>query len=984
MTVATVTPPPVPRAQPASTPFGPKLKTEPPASVLSALARSGLDAREVVISFASDIDLHGRSQRQWVVASTTSVRVLDEDSSAPLLSLEFTETADFRTVAVYGSGLLQAKVGGIWLDLVRYSNAAKYHFGRVAKRLGQLRQGQSVEFQPEDEVDPRRCEVSGILLDYPGQVSPFTVKHGAAISRVMHLMRPYWPAACAMMTLLVIAVALDMIAPRLIQYLIDHLLDPKSAGKAQPFAWLEHFGSPTRLLLLVVAAYAAAQVLRSIATVANGRIASRVGTSITFDIRTKLVAHLENLSLSYHDKQSVGSLVGRVAYDTEAVQGFMAQLTGGFLMQILMVVLAALSMWSLEPRLALWALVPAPFVIAGTFVFWRFVYPHYQRFWERSSRQAGMLNGLLSGIRVVKSFAQEDRELKRFVTSSETLRDARRRVDASAATFYPLMGLIFGVGGWIVWYVGGQKVLENNAALASGAHADAAAGISLGTLIAFFSYLGLFYGPLSGLTNLTTWLTQFSTQMHRIFEVLDTPIATPDSRQPVTLPKVEGAIEFRGVTFGYSRQSPILKNVSFSIEPGQMIGVVGRSGSGKTTVINLISRFYDVDEGEVLIDGADVRRLSKQDLRGNIGVVLQEPFLFRGTLWDNLVYGRTQATIEEVIASSRAGNAHDFIMRQTQAYDTWVGERGSGLSGGERQRLSIARALLCEPRILILDEATSSVDSESELAIQNALGELVKGRTSIVIAHRLSTLRNCHKIMVVDDGRIAEQGSHAELMKLDGRYAKLVRIQGAQTAEEGVDTLAERERRARDEAPAAVVDSVTGLGPIGGHRPRWLDPKFTRIALDARGSLTVTVVGERAYGGVFALRCLPARHRDKYLSLRWIIEDNREQEIGLIRDLEEWPAEAQRLVREALSRRYLIHTVTAIDEITEEHNYLKVKAQTDLGERSFIMKWAYETAQDYGTKGKVLLDVEENRYVIHDVAALPEPGRADFERFIYW
>jgi ATP-binding cassette, subfamily B, bacterial len=960
-----------------------KLTSELPPAISDGLRRAGADPGDIALSIASDINLIGQYTCQWVLANATTLWVFDEGvPDAPALTLAFSETQEFRTMAVYGSGLLQAKVGGIWLDIVRYSNRTKYHFGRLAKRLENLRQGKPLELTPEDEVDPRRCPVSGVILEYPGQLSPFAVKHGAALSRVMQLMRPYWPAAFTMMLLLIIAVALDMIAPRLIQYLIDHVLDPKSAGKSQPFAFLQELKTPTYLLLLVVGAYAVAQILRAAATVLNGRIASRVGTSISFDIRTKLVGHLEQLSLSYYDKQSVGSLVGRVAYDTEAVQGFMGQLTAGFLMQILMVILAAISMYSLEPRLALWALVPAPFVIAGTFIFYRFVYPHYQRFWERSSRQAGMLNGLLTGIRVVKAFAQEDRELKRFTASSMTLRDARLRVDASAATFYPLMGLIFGVGGWIVWYVGGQKVLENNDSLAMGVPADSAAGISLGTLIAFFSYLGLFYGPLSGLTNLTSWLTQFSTQMHRIFEVLDTPIAIPDSRKPVPMTNMRGEIEFKGVTFGYSRQSPILKNVNFHITPGQMIGVVGRSGSGKSTVINLISRFYDVDEGQVLIDGIEVRDMTKQDLRRNIGVVLQEPFLFRGTLWDNLVYGRSDAQIEDVIAASRAGNSHDFIMRQMQAYDTWVGERGAGLSGGERQRLSIARALLCEPRILILDEATSSVDSESELAIQTALGELVKGRTSIIIAHRLSTLRNCNSIMVVDDGRIVEQGPHADLMKLGGRYAKLVRIQGS--ADEGsIDTLVEQEKKSREQ-PVGQYDPVTGLPPVAGHRPRWLKPDFTKITLDERKSLHITIANDRTYDGVFALRCMPVRFPGKYISLRWIIEDNREQEIGLIRDLGEWPVEAQRLIRESLLRRYLIHTITAIDSIHEEHDYLMVKAQTDLGPREFIMKWSYDTAQDYGQKGKVLLDVEENRYVVLDVSALPDPGRSGFERFIYW
>jgi len=420
-------------------------------------------------------------------------------------------------------------------------------------------------------------------------------------------------------------------------------------------------------------------------------------------------------------------------------------------------------------------------VILAARFFWKRIYPRYYRVWDANSKLHGTLNTILSGIRVVKAFGQETHEQNRFGRSSAYIRDSSRGVEYTVSAFNPSIGLVFQLGGLIVWYVGGQDVLARS--------------MTLGDLMKTLGYLGLFYAPLSHLTQLTNWLTQFLTATQRVFEILDTNPQIVETKAAKAMPERGGSIRFEDVSFGYSPYEPVIRNVSFEVRPGEHLGVVGKSGSGKTTLINLIARFYDVDEGRVLIDGEDVRDLKMEDLRQYVGVVLQEPFLFRGTIYANITYGQQDATPEQVMAAAKAANAHDFILRHPLGYDTYIGEHGAGLSGGERQRVSIARALLYDPPILVLDEATSSVDTESEQLIQQAMVRVTAGRTTIAIAHRLSTLKNSDRILVMDSGLIIESGTHEELMELGGLYHRLVKIQTELTREPSVDAALAMEKR---------------------------------------------------------------------------------------------------------------------------------------------------------------------------------------------
>ena len=945
----------------------PALLQIPGGRVADTLQSEAVDQSELLVFTDTDIDQEGRYARQWIAVTTDRLLVIAEDG-AVLTRLYISEITEFRSHAVVGSGILQARTEGYYADLVCYSNHLAQRFHLLAKKLDHLVHGEPFTVSEQDDINPRTCRTCGMTLEHEGETCPRCVSKGAVITRMLSLMKPYRGPALLMLSLLFVGIGLDMVPPQLTRYLVDNVLvTAQGPGEASPMPQSQ-LAIYLRMLVVVVLIQMSAQVFRMGINLVNGRITTRVGTALTNDIRQRLSKHLLQLSVSYYDRQQVGSLVGRVAYDTEAMHGFVSQFAGGFLFQFLMVIVVLVMMFNLNAKLAFFTLIPTPFVVLGSIIFWRHIYPRYYLFWEAASKQAGMLSGMLSGVRVVKAFGQEGREMDRFAGVSNNLLESRRTVDRNVVTFNPIMGLVFQFGGWIVWFVGGRDVLG--------------AEMSLGQLMAFFSYLWMFYAPLGALTQFTNWLTSFATQAHRIFDILDTPIEIPDTSAPKHVSPAKGEITYDRVTFGYNRYAPIIKDVSLRIAPGELIGIVGKSGSGKTTLVNLLCRFYDVDEGTVSLDGVDVRDVPKEELRAEIGVVLQEPFLFRGSIHDNLCYGRPDTDIEQIIAAAKAGNCHDFIMGKPYGYDTWVGERGAGLSGGERQRVSIARVLLTDPRVLILDEATSNVDAESEAAIQAALAEVVKGRTTIAIAHRLSTLRNADRILVVDDGRIRESGTHQELIEKGGMYARLVKIQGQMVASSGIDKLsveaeaeAEREEAGRRESP---------LPDIRGHHPRWLTPANCRLYTSTQNSLHVEVYDEWVYGGVFALRCRPIRSPSQYISLRYFDAEKKELEVGLIRDLEAWPDADRHLLMQSLGKQYFVHRVTKIIKVDLLQNYLLFEVDTDRRRIEFAMPWQHSYAHDYGDGGKMLTDTHGNRFLVENVRNLPTAERDMFMRYVYW
>jgi len=782
-------------------------------------------------------------------------------------------------------------------------------------------------------LDPPHCPSCQLRLVTADDACPRCLQKGRILARVADLVAPHARGALALGLLTVVGVAAELVPPKLQQYLVDDILSGRAApgGGDQP--------DFRTALLVVVLSLAASRVLLSIVAVFKGRLASTIGSGLTSRLRREMVEKLQGLSVGYFDRHQVSSMISRVAHDSEVLHGLVHQFTGGFLLQIVqLVAVGAMLVW-INPKLAAFTLIPVPLVILGSWIFWQYVYPRHYRLWDASSKQMAALSGMLSGIRVVKAFAQEPREEERFQAASDHLRNWRQWVELTGSTYSAAMQIVFSLGGLIVWYVGGRDVLGQQ--------------MTLGQLIAFLAYLAMFYAPLGALSSFTSWLTSFLSGSKRVLELLDTPALIHEPAKPAPWEETRGAIAFRDVTFGYDENQPVLRDVSFSVAPGEMVGIVGRSGSGKSTLVNLLARFHDVQQGSVEIDGIDVRQLAGLQLRERLGIVFQESFLFRGTIWRNLGYGRPEATIEEGLTAAKAAGAHDFICRQPAAYETLLGERGAGLSGGEKQRLSIARTLLADPKILVLDEATSSIDAEAEREIQQALAALVRGRTTIAIAHRLSTLRNADRIIAFDRGRLVEQGTHAELLAADGLYARLVRIQTQVSRQPTVDSLL-------------------------------MDPAGLRFTTGVHGRIELWSDETRRAAGLFVVPTFPASHPDAFLSVRCWTDDGEEQELGLIRSLADWPAADAAILRTAVARRILVRTIRRIHKLRLDHGYLDFEVESDAGPGRFTTRWTQSQALDFGADGKLLIDSEENRWVVPDLADLPQADRERFERYVYW
>ncbi len=714
---------------------------------------------EALIRVSTDLNPDGTFGEQWLIATDRRVIVVPTEGIDGVVDVPIRELAAVQTEPLVGGGRLEIDRKKEATLFVPYSSSLAEKFSEVALGLEQLRQQD--EFLINTELDQTRCSKCGRLLPEKNGICTACIRRLATLGRIASYLIPYKGRAVLLALISLVTIGADLLPPLVMRQIVDNVFLLKEET-------VRSIDQRAALLGQWILVLIGLRILSWSMELAHGWIVSWLSARMTADIRSHLYRRLEMLTMQFYSDRRVGALMSRVTRDSDMLREFLVNGLPYLVINILKILAILGILFWMHWQLTLCMLLPVPFIIIWGRLFWRRMRRIFNKHGQSWAHLSARLNEAFAGIHVVKAFAQEMREIGDFEKKNTDLMRISRRTARHWLVFFAVTSFLTGCGGIIIWLVGGSDMLRGN--------------LTLGTLTAFSGYMWQVYGPLEWLSRVNSWMTRAFAGAERIFEVIDASPEAYDDPEATALAEIKGQVTFKDVTFGYDKSKPVLHEIDIDVAPGEMIGLVGKSGVGKTTTVNLITRFYDVDRGAIEIDGVDIRNLRLEDLRRQIGIVLQEPFLFSGTIAENIGYGNPGATFEEIMQAAQAANAHNFIVAKADGYDTNVGERGNNLSGGEKQRVSIARAILHNPKILILDEATSSVDVETEKEIQEAVAQLVKNRTTFAIAHRLSTLRNANRLVVLDAGRIVEVGTHSELMAKKGAFYDLVELQ-QQTSE---------------------------------------------------------------------------------------------------------------------------------------------------------------------------------------------------------
>ncbi len=622
------------------------------------------------------------------------------------------------------------------------------------------------EFITESDIDEPKCPKCHLPLDGYSEC-PYCQSKIKVFSKLLKRVAPYKKPFAIAILCTIVAQLLGVIEPYVNRILVDDYVLPQNTSN-----WTG-FGLLCGAMLLIV-------VINTILDYINMKCSFRVALNLSQDLRQDVFNKTLDLSMSSISKKTAGELINRVSNDANKLQSFITDNGKNAIVRIMSLIIIAIILFIMNWKLALMAVLPIPLAVYIVKKLYNVIHMHFGRSWRFNNLHSRLLHDTLNGIRVVKTCGTEKDEIVRYEQASGKWAAAASRAEVVWSLIWPVINFVMTIGHFFVLYFGSMMILNKFPGLGS---------MTLGQLIQFTSYVSMLYNPLRWLMQMPRTLADVSISASKVFEILEEQTDVRDDKDSVDL-DIKGDIDFNHVFFGYKVYNPVLKDITCKFEQGKMYGIVGHSGVGKSTMINLILRLYDTTQGSLKIDGVDIKKISQQSLRSQVGVVLQETYLFEGSILDNISYAKPDATFEEIVDAAKIAHAHEFITKLPDGYNTRVGNKGHTLSGGERQRIAIARAILHNPKIIILDEATASLDTETERQIQEGLGELCKGRTTIAIAHRLSTLSNADSLIVLDKGRLAEMGSHDELMRQKGVYYNLVMAQRQTTKMKKVEKTA--------------------------------------------------------------------------------------------------------------------------------------------------------------------------------------------------
>ncbi|MCQ2539968.1 MAG: ABC transporter ATP-binding protein/permease [Acetatifactor sp.] len=691
-----------------------------------------------------------------------------------VLLYDLEQVEKLQVIRQVSTGVLMGVIDGAERYLCQFSNTKMETFMRLAKLLEKQKKGEDIK---EEDLDVKRgkeiCPKCGMI--YPDQerkVCPKCMDKKSILLRVVSYFKPY-KAELAIMVLCYIGTALlNLVWP----YLSGTILYDKVLAKDDRFLEMLHLPAGKYLLalgVLVIVMLVTKIVIQGMGML-QGALTAKVASETIAKLKCQVFDSMGRLSISFFTKRQTGGLMTRVSDDAEEVSSFFIDGIPYFFINVGTMAATCVIMFILNPLLALASIILMPVLFTISYRMMPRLWHYFGKRHRANRKLNGQMNENFTGARVVKAFGQENQEMGRFEKNNGRVRDAELDVARFDCQFSALYWIFEDMLTFLVWAAGSALIIFTT-------------DMELGLLITFTGYVGQLKWPLEFMSRIFRWYTNAMNSAQRMFEIIDAVPEVKEAPAPLRPERLCGEIELKNVTFGYEPNKPILKNVSFKVEAGEVLGIVGRSGAGKSTLVNLISRLYDTTEGQVLVDGVDVKQYGFKELRKNVAMVSQETYIFVGTVAENIAYARPDATREEIIKAAIQASAHDFICKMPQGYDTILGPANRSLSGGEKQRISIARAILADPKILILDEATSAVDTETELAIQKSLEQLEKGRTVLSIAHRLSTLRNATHLIVLDDGRVTESGTHKELMAKKGTFYKLSQLQTKALAMRGIE-----------------------------------------------------------------------------------------------------------------------------------------------------------------------------------------------------